>query len=274
MSDTTRIVYGKSSVARDDRHQRALGERAVADVAALGPAHEAGLADRERREVVVVPVVLVRLEPEGVEAHLLLERAQRDGRQRLRLPAREERGAVRARQDAGLDRRSTGSRRSPRPSGRFFSTAMRWRMTCFSSRSKASCARWRYSAWVSASASPEYWVSTASSTAFVAAWRSSLSTTWVASSSCAPWLERISLEQALVDLRGLDLQLLLADLLGQLALQGAELADLVVGDVERVEDLRLGDLVRAGLDHEDGLLGAGDDQVEVGVGGAGPPRGG
>ena len=43
----------------------------------------------------------------------------------------------------------------------------------------------------------------------------------------------------------------------------AELLDRVVGDVERVEDLRLGDLVGAGLDHQDGLFGAGDDQVEV-----------
>src|SRR4029077_2731069 len=44
----------------------------------------------------------------------------------------------------------------------------------------------------------------------------------------------------------------------------AQLLDLGVGDVERVEDLRLGDLVGAGLDHQDRLLGAGDDQVEVG----------
>ena len=72
-------------------------------------------------------------------------------------------------------------------------------------------------------------------------------------------------EQLLVDLRDLDLLLGLADLLGQLALQGAELLDLAVGDVERVEDLGLGHLVGAGLDHEDRVVGAGHDQVEVGV---------
>jgi hypothetical protein len=33
-------------------------------------------------------------------------------------------------------------------------------------------------------------------------------------------------------------------------------------DVERVEDLRLGDLVGARLDHQDGLLGAGDHKIE------------
>jgi hypothetical protein len=42
----------------------------------------------------------------------------------------------------------------------------------------------------------------------------------------------------------------------------AELPDRLVGDVERVEDLRLGDLVGAGLDHQDGVLGAGDHEVE------------
>ena len=45
----------------------------------------------------------------------------------------------------------------------------------------------------------------------------------------------------------------------------------VVGDVERVEDLGLGDLVGAGLDHQDGLVGAGDHEVEVGLE-RGPPR--
>ncbi len=65
---------------------------------------------------------------------------------------------------------------------------------------------------------------------------------------------------------------------GELALQRAELLDLRVGDVERVEDLGLGDLVGARLDHQDRLLGAGDDQVEVRaalcVRAADPPRSG
>ncbi len=38
-----------------------------------------------------------------------------------------------------------------------------------------------------------------------------------------------------------------------------------MGDVERVEDLGLGDHVGPGLDHQDGLFGAGHDQIEVGV---------
>ena len=69
-------------------------------------------------------------------------------------------------------------------------------------------------------------------------------------------------EDRLVHLRRLDLDLVLAGLLLQLALRLADALDLAVGDVERVEDHGLGDLVGAGLDHEDGLLAARDDQVE------------
>src|ERR1700760_1373343 len=76
----------------------------MADVATLDAAHAAGLAHRERREVVVVPVVLFRLEAERVETPLLLQRAHRDDAQCLRLTAREQRRAVRARRDADFDR--------------------------------------------------------------------------------------------------------------------------------------------------------------------------
>ena len=43
----------------------------------------------------------------------------------------------------------------------------------------------------------------------------------------------------------------------------AELLDLRVGDVEGVEDLGLGDAVGAALDHQDRLVGTGDDQVHL-----------
>ena len=86
------------------------------------------------------------------------------------------------------------------------------------------------------------------------------------------------LEDLGVDRDRLEDFLLLAGLLGELALERAELLDRRVGDVERVEDLGLGDLVGARLDHQDGLLGARDDQVEVraalGRLRAGPPRSG
>ena len=54
------------------------------------------------------------------------------------------------------------------------------------------------------------------------------------------------------------------DLAGELELGGAQLLDLAVRDVERVEHLGLGDLVGARLDHQDGLVGARDHEVEVG----------
>ena len=53
MSETMRIVYGKTFLGRQHLAQRPLGQRAVADLAAAGAAQELHLADRERREVVV-----------------------------------------------------------------------------------------------------------------------------------------------------------------------------------------------------------------------------
>ena len=93
---------GELLLARDRRRQGALGERAVADVAALGAAHEAGLAHRERREVVVVPEALGVLEAEVVDLHVHPRRAERDAREDLRLAAGEQRRAVHARRDVDL----------------------------------------------------------------------------------------------------------------------------------------------------------------------------
>ena len=57
----------------------------------------------------------------------------------------------------------------------------------------------------------------------------------------------------------------LAGLRAQLLLRLAELHDLAMRDLERLEELLLGHLVRAGLDHRQAVLGADDDQVEVGA---------
>ena len=75
-----------------------------------------------------------------------------------------------------------------------------------------------------------------------------------------------------LDLRDDHLGLRLARLLGQLALGSAQLLDLLVGDVERIEDLRLGDLAGACLDHQDRVVGSGDDQVELGALEQDPPH--
>ena len=89
--------------AREDRQQRALGERAVADLAPAGAAHELRLADRVGRHVVVVHVALLGLRGDRVHALHVARRAERRDRERLRLAALEEPGAVGARQDADLD---------------------------------------------------------------------------------------------------------------------------------------------------------------------------
>ena len=62
-----------------------------------------------------------------------------------------------------------------------------------------------------------------------------------------------------------DLPLGLAALALQLQLHVDELLDLLVGEAQRLDDDRLGDLLGAGLDHDDGVPGAGDDEVEVGL---------
>src|SRR5262249_28600689 len=102
-ADCVRELVG----AGDDRLERPLRERAVADVAALRAAHEAGLADRVGREVVVVHEPAIGLEREVVDPLPLLRRAERADREDLRLAAREETRAVRARDDADLARDRT-----------------------------------------------------------------------------------------------------------------------------------------------------------------------
>ena len=85
---------------------RAPGELAVADLAALGAAHAAGLADRVGREVVVQQERLLVRPLQRVDPLLVLAGAERGDHQRLGLAAGEQRRAVRARQDAGFGRRS------------------------------------------------------------------------------------------------------------------------------------------------------------------------
>ena len=87
---------------RHDRHESALGESAVADFAAAGAAHRACLADAVAGEVVVMDVMLRRLGAKAVNDLLVTERTERRDGQHLRLAAREERRAMRARQEPHL----------------------------------------------------------------------------------------------------------------------------------------------------------------------------
>src|SRR6476469_5220904 len=260
--DTNRV--GEVLGVRHDRDERALGQGAVADVTALRAAHEAGLAHRERREVVVVPVELLRLEPEGVEAHLLLQRAQRRDAERLRLATGEERRAVGARQQAGLDRdradllvgaavRALLVDGDPLADRRLLEAVER---------------KLRLLAELGVGVGLRV-AGVLRQDGLLDGLGGVLAVELVLDLRRLVELRAVAvadlLEQALVDLRSLDGHLRLAGLLGQLALRGTDLLDRVVGDVEGVEDLGLGDLVGAGLDHQDGLVGARDDQVELGV---------
>ena len=92
---------------RQHREQRALGEAAMADLAALRRADAAGLAGRVRRHVVVEHEAVRVLAHQRVDPLLVAGRAERRYDDRLRLAAREQRRAVRARQHAGADRDRT-----------------------------------------------------------------------------------------------------------------------------------------------------------------------
>ena len=200
-------------------------------------------------------------------------------RERLRLAAGEQRRAVRARGDADLDRRSARISLRAAPVGADLldrdALADDRLLELVERELGTRCAALGVPVGVSGSAGVLR-RATSSSTALVASWRSSLSSTWVASSSVAPCEPLICSSSASSTCGAVDLELLACRPSRRSSrCSCAELLDLAVRDVERVEDLGLGDLVGAGLDHQDRVLGAGDDQVEVGAGPRrGPPRSG
>ena len=86
--------------SRQHRTDGAPGELAVADFAAAGRTHAAGLADRVGREVVVQEERLLVHAGQRVDILLVLAGAERGDDERLGLAAGEQRRAVGARQDA------------------------------------------------------------------------------------------------------------------------------------------------------------------------------
>ena len=94
---------GEVLFGRQQRHERALGERAVADFAPAGAAQELHFADRERREVVVQHEAAVGLALDRLDLLRVVFGAERGADERLRLAAREHGRAVDAGQHAGLD---------------------------------------------------------------------------------------------------------------------------------------------------------------------------
>ena len=101
---------GELLAAGQHRHERALGEEAVPDLATLRRTDTAGLTGRVGREVVVVHVALVRDGRQRVDLLLHLEHVQRGDTQDLGLAALEDRRAVDARDDLhlGVERTDVG----------------------------------------------------------------------------------------------------------------------------------------------------------------------
>src|SRR5690606_9707732 len=98
-------AHGVGELFRLGQHgdQRALGQAAVADFAALGDAEAAGLAGAERREVVVQQEALAVFAGDRVNDLLVAAGAERGHDQGLRLATGEQRRTVGARQHAGAD---------------------------------------------------------------------------------------------------------------------------------------------------------------------------
>src|SRR5208282_1257433 len=76
---------GEAFLRRQERTHRAPGELAVPDLAPPGGAHEARLAHRVGREIVMEEEVLPVLALERVDDLLVLSGAERGGDERLRL---------------------------------------------------------------------------------------------------------------------------------------------------------------------------------------------
>ena len=89
---------GELVLVGEHRKQSALGQVAMADLAALGAAHAAGLAGAERREVVVVHVALALGGLDGIQTLALVEHAERQDGEHLGLAALEQAGAMNERQ--------------------------------------------------------------------------------------------------------------------------------------------------------------------------------
>ena len=211
----------------------------------------------------MVEVALGRLEPEVVQAHLLARGAERDDAQRLRLAAREQRRAVRARQRLDVDRDLADLA---------LRAAVRALLVdrdaladdVLLERVEGELRGRAVLAVLGRVGRPGVLLQDL----FLDGLRRGLALQLVLDGGRL--IERGAmrlrdlLHQVLVGLRDLDLLLGRAGLALQLALRFAQLLDRGVRDVQRVEDLGLGHFVGAALDHQDGLVGAGHDEVHVG----------
>ena len=104
MSETTRIVYGKDVFGGEHRGNSSLGQGPVPDFTPARAAQGAGLADAERREIVVEHETLRGFPREAFHALLVFGRAQSDSDQGLRFAPGEKGRTVGSRQDPDFGR--------------------------------------------------------------------------------------------------------------------------------------------------------------------------
>ena len=161
-SETTRMHVRERFEVRHDGADAAARQVAVADLAALRRPHEARLANRERREVVMQHEWLAAFAGERIDDLRVAAGAERRRDECLGLAAREDRRTVGARKRADLDPDRPDRLRS-RPSMRglpvrIMSRTSRYSRSCnsvvtwsfvtcgLSPPDSAACAAWRISA--------------------------------------------------------------------------------------------------------------------------------
>ena len=100
--DADRI--GEVLLRRQQRLETTLGQGTVTNLTATGSEHALGLTNGERRERVVQQEALARLRHQAIDDLLVIDTAERDNTERLRLTASEQHRTVHAWQHANFDR--------------------------------------------------------------------------------------------------------------------------------------------------------------------------
>src|SRR6266480_4945520 len=243
----------------DDRQQCALRECAVADLAPARPALRPRLADRIRREVVVVHEALELFCRQAVELLLVGHRAERGDRQGLRLAAREQPRSVRSRQHAHLDGdrphvfQATTVDTHPLLDDALPNAVLQGLVEELADDVRVVR---KTLAKLQDRPSPQL-VETVLAGLLVGAVKDLIE---AQGEIFAHDLEHV------LGVGGRDpLPLLEPDLLLQLELGGADSLDLLVGCSQRVEHHLLAHALGPGLDHQDRVRRAGDDEVELRV---------
>ena len=243
---------------RDHRLERALGQRAMADFAAAGALEAARLAGGIRRHVVVVHVALAGLRAETLDHLRLAHGRERRDREHLRLAAGKHAGAMHARQNAGFapNRANLGQAAAVRAHSLLQNLGA-------------------HDFLVEVIQRVVHLVQAAFEALGVELVRLLLHLILARAALVA--VKRLKRPRAAVEevrangglhilarLCNREHALFLADFSHNLLLEGDQLLDLLVAGENRAEHVRLADLLRARLDHQHGLVRAGNRQAQLG----------